>query len=68
MQLQTTVDDWCHGTRGAHVGVHLLVHQPEGQSFISNQSLQRWVMFFIISQSEIMQTRFTLLSIEACRK
>lgn len=40
MQLQAAVDDCRHGNQGAHVGVHLLVHQPEGQSFISNQSLR----------------------------
>lgn len=46
MQLQATVDDWCHGDQGAHVGVHLLVHQPEGQAFISHQSLEGWVTFY----------------------
>lgn len=39
VQLQAAVDDCSHGNQGAHVGVHLLVHQPEGQSFISNQRL-----------------------------
>lgn len=40
VQLQAAVDDRRHGNQGAHVGVHLLVHQPEGQSFISNQRLR----------------------------
>lgn len=46
MQLHATVDDGCHGTHEAHVGVHLLVHQPEGQSLIPNQSLGSRVMFY----------------------
>lgn len=46
MQLHAAVDDGRHGNHGAHVGVHLLVHQPEGQSLIPNQSLERRVMFY----------------------
>ncbi|TNN75114.1 hypothetical protein EYF80_014687 [Liparis tanakae] len=41
MQLHAAVDDGRHGNLGAHVGVHLLVHQPEGQTLIPNQSLRR---------------------------
>lgn len=40
MQLHSTVDDRRHGNQGAHVGVHLLVHQPEGQALIADQSLK----------------------------
>lgn len=36
VQLHAAVDDGCHGNQGAHVGVHLLVHQPEGQRLIPN--------------------------------
>lgn len=39
MQLDAAVDDGCHGDQGAHVGVHLLVHQPEGQGLVPDQSL-----------------------------
>ena len=46
VQLYAAVDDGCHGSQGAHVGVHLLVHQPEGQSLIPNQSLERREMFY----------------------
>lgn len=52
MQLNATVDDCRHGFQGAHVGVHLLVHQPEGETFIPNQSLERWVMFFYYPQRD----------------
>lgn len=46
MQLYAAVDDGCHGNQGAHVGVHLLVHQPEGQTLIPNQSLERCIVFY----------------------
>lgn len=45
MQLDATVDDSSHGNYGAHVGVHLLIHEPEGQSLIANKRLKRLVMF-----------------------
>lgn len=41
MKLHAAVDDRCHRCHGTHIGVHLLVHQPEGQSFIPDQSLER---------------------------
>lgn len=57
MQLHATVYDGCHGDQGAHIGVHLLVHQPEGQALIANQSLQRQSVFhYSYVQAELMQT------------
>ena len=41
LQLDAPVDDARHGDQGAHVGVHLLVHQPEGQRLVSHQRLGR---------------------------
>ena len=40
MQLHAAVDDGRHGNHGAHVGVHLLVHQPERKGFVPYQSLR----------------------------
>ena len=40
VQLDSTVDNVRHGNQGAHVGVHLFVHQPEGQALITDQSLK----------------------------
>lgn len=42
MKLHAAVNDRCHRYHGTHIGVHLLVHQPEGQSFIPDQSLERF--------------------------
>ena len=41
VQLDASVDDGGHGDQGAHVGVHLLVHEPEGQRLVSHQRLGR---------------------------
>lgn len=39
MQLNAPVNDRVHRNYGAHVGVHVFIHQPEGQGLVPYQSL-----------------------------
>lgn len=40
VQLDAAIDDRRHRHKAAHVGVHLLVHEPKGQRLVSNKSLE----------------------------
>lgn len=44
MQLNATVYNRRHGSKSAHVGVHLFVHQPKCQRLVPNQCLGTNIM------------------------
>lgn len=39
VELDAPINNGVHWNQSAHVGVHILVHQPEGQRFVSHQGL-----------------------------
>jgi len=60
VQSQTSVNDWRQLCQGAHVCVHLLVHKPESNRLVTNQSL---VMRLAVSNRGFLRRRMNTLSI-----
>lgn len=46
VKLYAPINNGVHGNQRAHAGVHLLVHQPEGQRLVSHQGLNEQIRHF----------------------